>query len=143
MTNLQLILGVHRATHRIGLFLEDALPDLGIAQGEAHLLAHLLEAGPCSTAALHAAFAHKRSTLTSYLDRLEQRGFVLRELHPDDRRSFLVSLTAKGKRVAAEVHGALERLERAALAGVAARDVRGFQTALVALQDAAEKGRKS
>jgi DNA-binding MarR family transcriptional regulator len=138
LVHLQLILAVHRATHRIGLYLEGALPDLGVSQGEAHLLAHLVEAGPSSVAALHQAFAHKRSTLTSYLDRLEQRDFVLRELHPDDRRSFLVSLTPKGKKVAAEVHAAFERLEHGALESVAARDVKAFHAVLAGLQSQAE-----
>ena len=98
---LSLIPFVHRATHRIGLWLDAAQPALRVTQGEAHLLAHLAEAGTSSVKALHSAFAHKRSSLTSYLDRLEGRGYVLRALHPKDRRSFLVSLTPAGAAAAA------------------------------------------
>jgi DNA-binding MarR family transcriptional regulator len=134
---LRLIPGVHRATHRIGLYIDGAT-DLGVSQGEAHLLAHLLEAGACSIAELHAAFAHKRSTLTSYLDRLEGRGLVVRDVHPEDRRSFLVELTAKGKTVAGKVHGALLALERAALAGFSDDDVAVFQAVLEAIQKHSE-----
>src|SRR5271165_4965883 len=112
---LSLVPGVHRATHRIGLWLDAAQPPLKLTQGEAHLLAHLAEAGTCSVAALHRAFAHKRSSLTTYLDRLESRGHVVRGPHPSDRRSFLVSLTPAGAAAAARVHRRLAALETAAL----------------------------
>src|SRR5262245_22576297 len=101
---LLLVPSVHRATHRIGLFLEATRPPLGLSQGECHLLAHLAEAGPCTVGELHRAFAHKRSSLTSYLDRLEARRAVVREVRPEDRRSFRVSLTRTGARMAAQVH---------------------------------------
>jgi DNA-binding MarR family transcriptional regulator len=132
---LQLIPGLHRATHRIALYLDATDPPLGLTQGECHLLAHLHEAGPSSVAGLHGAFAHKRSTLTSYLDRLEKAGLVTRELRPEDRRSFLVSLTAAGKSAATRVHRRLAHLEDAALARLSERDVRGFQAVLHALQE--------
>ncbi|HTE51931.1 MAG TPA: MarR family transcriptional regulator [Kofleriaceae bacterium] len=132
---LQLIPGLHRATHRIALHLDAADPPLGLTQGECHLLAQLVEAGPSSVAALHGAFAHKRSTLTSYLDRLEGAGLVTRELHPDDRRSSLVSLTAAGKSMAGRAHRRLAQLEDAALARLSERDLRGFQAVLHALQE--------
>jgi len=133
MKPLRLILEVHRATHRIGLFLEAAEPPLDVSQGEAHLLAWLLEAGDSPMSALHAAFAHKRSTLTSYVDRLEEKKLVRRELRAEDRRSFQVSLTAAGKALAARVHRHLEALEAAALGAVGERDVEGFTKVLAAL----------
>jgi DNA-binding MarR family transcriptional regulator len=135
---LSLIPFVHRATHRIGLWLDAAEPALRITQGEAHLLAHLAEAGSSSVKALHSAFAHKRSTLTSYLDRLEGRGYVLRALHPKDRRSFLVSLTPAGAAAAVRVHRRLAALEAAALRRLTPRDVHALRGALQALQDATE-----
>jgi DNA-binding MarR family transcriptional regulator len=109
-----------------------------VSQGEAHLLAFLAEAGTSSVGQLHDAFAHKRSTLTSYLDRLEQKGLAARQLHPDDRRSFLVALTPAGKALAARVHKRLEELEDAALARLSERDLRGFQAVLHAIQEQIE-----
>ncbi len=138
LRRLSLIPGVHRATHRIGLWLETAHPSLGVTQGEAHLLAHLAEAGPCSVGELHRAFAHKRSSLTTYLDRLESRGHVSRAPHPDDRRSFLVSLTPGGSAAAARVHRRLVALEDAAVKRLSEREVHAVRTALQALQDATE-----
>ena len=112
---LQLILTIHRATHRIGLFIRRHMPDLN--QAEAHILCHLHEAGDSTISDLHRAFAHKRSTLTSVLDRLVSRGLVTRELSKTDRRSFVVSLTSAGKKRAAKVHQPLESLEVAVLEG--------------------------
>jgi DNA-binding MarR family transcriptional regulator len=135
---LQLVPAVHRATHRVALYLDACDPPLALTQGECHLLAHLVEAGSSSVGSLHAAFAHKRSTLTSYLDRLERAGLVTRELRPEDRRSFLVSLTATGRSAAARVHRRLVQLEDAALARLSERDLRGFQAVLQGLQEAVD-----
>jgi DNA-binding MarR family transcriptional regulator len=135
---LQLIPGLHRTAHRVAVFLDATSPPLGLTQGECHLLAQLHEAGPSTVGALHGAFAHKRSTLTSYLDRLEGAGLVTRELRPEDRRSFLVSLTAAGKTAGARVHRRLAQLEDAALARLTERDLRGFHAVLHALQEKVE-----
>lgn len=135
---LRLVPPIHRATHRIGLFLEETVPPLALTQGEAHLLAHLAEAGASPLVALHAAFAHKRSTLTSYLDRLEARGLVTRTLDPEDRRAFVVALTRPGRALATRVHRRLDALERASLAGLSARDLQGFRAVLDALLAATE-----
>src|SRR5262245_55196894 len=101
---LSLVPGLHRATHRVGLYLHALLPE--VSQGEAHVLSHLHENGPVPIAALHAAFAHRRNTLTGILDRLADRGLVRRDVRPEDRRSFRVSATPRGQRLAARVHGA-------------------------------------
>ena len=106
---LQLIFGIHRATHRIGLFIQRHEPDL--TQAEAHILCHLHEFGDSTISDLHRAFAHKRSTLTSVLDRMEARGLIRRQSNQKDRRSFVVRLTRTGKKRAAKVHGLLESLE--------------------------------
>jgi DNA-binding MarR family transcriptional regulator len=132
---LLLVPPIHRTTHRIGLFLESARPPLGLSQGECHLLAHLAEAGPSTVGELHRAFAHKRSSLTSYLDRLEARNDVVREVRPEDRRSFRVSLTRSGARTAARVHQRLAELEDCALGRLTERDIRGFQAVLHALSE--------
>jgi DNA-binding MarR family transcriptional regulator len=136
--HLSFIPWVHRATHRISLWLDSDQPPLEVSQGEAHLLAHLAEAGSCSVGDLHRAFAHKRSSLTSYLDRLEARGYVCRAPHPADRRSFLVSLTSAGGAVAARAHRRLAVLETAALRRLGTRDVQSLRRALEALADVSE-----
>ena len=121
---LRLIFGIHRTTHRIGLFIGRHAP--GLSQAEAHILCQLIESGDATIAQLHRAFAHKRSTLTSVLDRLVARGFVTRETSEEDRRSFVVSLTRQGRAEAAKVHRFLEKLEAQALRGARRQDVEAF-----------------
>ena len=106
---LRLIFSIHRATHRIGLYLQRQAPD--VTQAEAHILCHLHEFGACTVAALHRAFAHRRSTLTSVLDRLESQRRITRKLSRTDRRSFVSALTASGRARAASIHRFLEAVE--------------------------------
>ncbi len=79
-----------RAAHLIGVYVERSAGELGITQADAHVLAELHRHGPTQIAALHREFGHKRSTLTSILDRLERRKLIRREPNPDDRRSFVI-----------------------------------------------------
>ncbi len=132
---LRLIPEVHRATHRIGIFLDS----LGITQGEGHILSHLAAAGDSTIAELHRALAHRRSTLTSILDRLAERQFITRESDPNDRRSFIVRLSKKGKSVAAQVHRELERIEESALKGVTGNQFQSVVKVLHALEETADR----
>jgi DNA-binding MarR family transcriptional regulator len=84
---------------------------------------------------LHREFGHKRSTLTNVVDRLEQRKLVRREHNPNDRRSFVLRLTASGRRTALRVTAALDKLERDLAASVAERDLAGVYAAARALEE--------
>lgn len=130
---------VHRATHQIGLRV-GAWSDLALTQAEAHILDHLATAGSCTVGALHRAFAHRRSTLTSVLDRLAERKLIQRDTSPHDRRTFMVRLTPGGRAVAARVHDSLQHIESRALARVSARDLRGFVAVLDEMERALSTG---
>ena len=133
---LQLVPAIHRATHRIGLYLA-ALPEDGLSQGEAHILALLATSGPATIADLHRGLAHKRSTLTSILDRLSDRGYVTREVGAVDRRTFLITPTARGLQVARRVHRHLADLEEAVGQRVTADEVKGFMKVVSAVEEQA------
>ena len=133
---LQLVHPVHRATHRIGLYLDD-LKEPGLTQGEAHILALLAHSGPANVAHLHRGLAHKRSTLTSILDRLAKRGLITRKVGETDRRTFVVRPTAKGRKLARRIHHHLSALERAVIHRVNATDIKGFNRVVVALEQEA------
>lgn len=132
---LRVIPHIHRATHRIGLSIGE-LEDVPVTQGEAHVLAHLAEVGEATIADVHRAFGHKRSTLTSILDRLEGRGLVVRRSDPRDRRTFVIAPTATGRAAAARVGAHLEALEAARLRGVPAADLRTFLKVLARFEAA-------
>lgn len=123
--NLQLIPNVHRATHRIGLEIARC-PGVSVNQGEAHILAHLHGQGESSIAELHRALAHKRSTLTSILDRLAERKLITRAVDPSDRRSFRIQLTPEGAHAAARIHDQLEAIEKEVLTGVSSNELEVF-----------------
>lgn len=132
---LRLIPEIHRATHRIGIYLDS----LGITQGEGHILSHLAASGDSTIAELHRALAHRRSTLTSILDRLAERRFITRESDPNDRRSFIVRLSKRGKTVAAQVHRELAHIEESALKGVTGHEFQSVVKVLQTLEKTADR----
>ena len=135
---LRLVPPIHRATHRIGLYLA-ALRDDGLSQGEAHILALLASSGPATIADLHRGLAHKRSTLTSILDRLAGRGLITRDVGKDDRRTFVITPTATGRIAARRVHRHLTGLERAVAGRVSGAEARAFIKVIAAVEDEAHR----
>lgn len=125
---------IQHATHLIGRHLELELGDLGIGQGEAHLLAELA-AGPAPLARLAEAVGVKRSTLTNILDRLEARGLVRREINPADRRSFLVRPTAAGRRAARKVAAAFAAVDAKLAQTTTAGERQAFESVLAELEE--------
>jgi len=135
---LRLVHPVHRATHRIGLYLDD-LRERRLTQGEAHILGLLAHSGRANVADLHRGLAHKRSTLTSILDRLAKRRLITRAVGETDRRTFVVRLTARGRRLARRVQRHLSALERAVVLLVKATDIKGFNKVVAALEQEAHR----
>lgn len=132
---LRLIPEIHRATHRIGIFLDG----LGITQGEGHILSHLAASGDATILELHHALAHRRSTLTSILDRLADRGWIARETDPEDRRSFIIRLSKEGKQVARRIYRELARIEGPALRRLSRQETHSVVTVLHSLENAADQ----
>jgi DNA-binding MarR family transcriptional regulator len=108
-----------------------------LSQGEAHILALLAHSSPVTIADLHRGLAHKRSTLTSILDRLVDRGLITRKVGESDRRTFVILPTAKGRKVAQRVKRHLSDLERAVVRRVSATDIEGFKNVVSALEQEA------
>src|SRR3954454_23803127 len=133
---LRLVPPIHRATHRIGLYLA-TLHEHGLSQGEAHILALLAATSPATIADLHRGLAHKRSTLTSILDRLAGRGFVTRAVGAADRRTFVIALTPRGRTAARRVLKHLTALEQAVVRRVTAADLHAFLTVAAAVEEEA------
>src|SRR3954447_24922878 len=97
---LRLLSPIHRASRQVGLYLESRCSELGVSTPEGHLLSYLASYSPCPVGEIGRVFNLKGSTLTSMLDRLEERGLVERRPNRDDRRSFLVDLAKPGERIA-------------------------------------------
>ena len=125
---------LERATHAVALWVERSFHDLRLTQAEAHVLAYLALHPHCSINDLHRGFGHKRSTLTSLLDRLEARGWIRRAAHPTSRRLVLVHLTAAGREVGERVSAALRALEDGVIARSGGTDTAAFLRVLRALE---------
>jgi len=128
---LKIIPRIERATHQIALHLSRATA-LGVSQGEAHILVYLSNHGEQTVAQIHREFGHRRSTLTSILDRLDQRQLITRQVSAADRRSFVIRLTPSGRRLGARVYTRLRSLERRIQQQVSAKDLAGFAAVIQA-----------
>lgn len=78
--------------------LGDALAELGMRPAEYAVLHQLAEAGPLSQQALARALRIHPSNLVGLIDELEGAELLVRRRDPDDRRRYLLELTAKGGR---------------------------------------------
>jgi len=129
---------VERANQRVRRYLAAHLDRLDITEIEAHLLARLSAKGPCSVADAQRALGLRPSTLTNALDRLERRGFLLRQPNPDDRRTFLLTLTAAGRRAARTVIAMVDALEAQIATRVTPAQLDGFHAVIAALEECLE-----
>ena len=114
-----------RATHAVSLYLQGQA-DLTCNQAEANVLAFLFGKEQASLSDVHASFGHRRSTLTSILDRLEERKLVRRKRDPTDGRALILSLTAAGARHAGAAVRHLQKLESTIAKRVSNGDLQSF-----------------
>ena len=130
------VLALQRATHHTLHALSAALADLNLSAAEINALANLGEGGTLNIRQLSERTGTRASTLTSLLDRLENRGYLARELDPADRRSFRLPLTKAGQAAAAQVLAAIADLERSTLSRLDATQLAGYHAVITALQEA-------
>jgi len=130
------VLALQRATHHTLHALSAALAHLNLSAAEINALANLGEGGTLSIRQLSERTGTRASTLTSLLDRLENRGYLARELDPADRRSFRLPLTKAGQTAADQVLAAVADLERSALSRLDATQLAGYHAVITALQEA-------
>ena len=116
--------------------LSGALDDLNLSAAEINALANLADRGALNVRELSAETGTRATTLTGILDRLENRGYLTRELDPTDRRSFRLPLTEAGQAVAGRVRTAIVDLERDAAARLSETQIAGFHAVVAALQTA-------
>jgi DNA-binding MarR family transcriptional regulator len=85
--------------------IDDLAASYGLQQAEGDVLFTLRRAGTpyrLSPAAISESLLVSSGTLTSRLDRLEDKGLIERVPHPPDRRSVEVQLTGQARRVVDE-----------------------------------------
>jgi len=126
---------LHKAYRQAMLYMEslDCGMNAGVSSSEIHILAYIRRFGPCATSEIGRVFGHKKSTVTSMLDRLAEKGYITREVNPADRRSFILAIRPEGEAVAKSAGALVERFERAVAARVSEEDLQGFRHVLSAV----------
>jgi DNA-binding MarR family transcriptional regulator len=107
----QLLFVVQQAAQALAV---DRLEPLGLSPRTWGVLSTLTESGPLTQIELATTMSIDRTAMVYLLDELEERSLVERVRHPQDRRAFLIHLTAAGhdvqRRAAAALAGAADTL---------------------------------
>ncbi len=74
-----------------------------------------------------------KSYMVTIIDYLSERGYVIREKNPADRREQLIRLTDKARRDLIPIKRAFDELNRKLLMGIEAEDVAVFNRVLAAI----------
>jgi len=101
-TSLGFLLG--KLSQRLIRQAEDALSGLGLQAKQVGVLTLIADSGPKSQKEIGDRLEIDRTTMVSLVDSLERDELVARKPDPLDRRAFLVTITAKGKRALGKAH---------------------------------------
>lgn len=104
-----LCLHVQRAARALGRRFDEALRPHGLTNGQFSLLMSLNRPEPPSMGPVASLLAMDRTTLTAALKPLERRGLVQITADREDRRSRILRLTSKGRKLLAEAMPAWKR----------------------------------
>ena len=99
---------------------------LGLTPGQPRILNKLYEEGHVSQRELADRCNMDVATLSRSLDKLEEAGYVIRQKHPDCRRSFLIVLTEEGRKKAGEVHENFCRMDQKIWEGIGEEEMEAF-----------------
>jgi DNA-binding MarR family transcriptional regulator len=112
-----LCLHLQRATRVVARRFDEALRGLNLTNGQFSLLMSLNRPEPARMRSVSTLLAMDRTTLTANLKPLERRGLLKIAADPEDKRSRLLTLTAKGRTLLSSAmpiwkhtHAALDRL---------------------------------
>ena len=94
---------------------------LGLSNSAVLAMSHLHLKGPLTPRALATDLALTTGSITALVDRLCAVGYAERNAHPNDRRSLLVQLTAKGHRALGDGYEAADAMLERALHSLAER----------------------
>lgn len=114
---MTVLFAIWRVSRRTGSLLDEALAGAGMTATEFAVHSLLRVAGPLSVTEVAARSGAPLTTVSQQLKRLERRGHLRREPHPDDARVVLLSLSPEGEeaheRAAPAFRDLLERIEGA------------------------------
>jgi DNA-binding MarR family transcriptional regulator len=125
------------AAQPIGRLIDQAIRDSSMSAAEYAVLSAIDELAPVTPADIARLTGVPRPTLTAHIERLSRAGQIKRRRNPGDGRSYLLDLTAKGRRTMTQNGRALLAAQQALEAHLA--DDAGQLTAMLGhLRAAAE-----
>jgi len=120
--------------------LAQELKAAGLRVPEWRVLASLCARRRCSMSELADIATIDRTTLTRTVDRMQHAGWVARISDSDDMRVTRLALTAAGERLFARIWPAVERLNRAAVAGMTPAAVDALRATLKRMKGNLDQG---
>lgn len=90
----------HRA---LTLLVEHSIANAGLCLSDFMVIEALLHKGPLTITEIQQKVLLALGSMTAAVDRLEQKGLIVRKTTTADRRARLLQLTAEGKKVATQV----------------------------------------
>ena len=112
-----------------------AIAGLGLTLPRTHLIWELGQRGPVPQRVLADALRVTPRAVTGLVDALVADGLVSRELHPTDRRATLVTLSARGKKLVAQLERDHKLLACTLFAPMSRRELDGFARGLAGVID--------
>jgi MarR family 2-MHQ and catechol resistance regulon transcriptional repressor len=93
-----------RAYKSFASFIETTVEAEGLCLSDFMVLEVLLHKGPMTISAIGEKVLLANASMTSAVDRLHERGFVLRKNHETDRRIRMIELTESGRAFISELY---------------------------------------
>ncbi len=105
--------------HRIGFafkgHVDSQVQKLGLRAPDAMLMMKIANEGSTSLVELSKIIGHAHTSILRHIDSLEEKGFLTREPHPNDRRMKVVSLTDKGHKILPKIKTIISEIHDQAL----------------------------
>ena len=123
----QVIERIGRIALQLGRWQDELFSRYGLNRGEVGVLYALRGVGPphrLSPTQLSKVLMLTSAGVTGRLDRLEQRGLVLRGPDSDDRRGVVVELTERGSQLAEQAVGAAAEAQGTLLSGLTVGEIK-------------------
>ncbi|MEC9434762.1 MAG: MarR family winged helix-turn-helix transcriptional regulator [Pseudomonadota bacterium] len=108
---------------------------LELTTGEARALVHAVSAAGARQTEIAERMGVEPMTLCGYVDRLEKRGMVTRQPHPDDKRAKRIMPTPEAETAIATIMPMARRSINEAMEGLPEADVLAFRRVLEHLHD--------
>jgi DNA-binding MarR family transcriptional regulator len=112
----------------------DAVAPHDITPGQFGVLILIRDNTGLSQSELGTAVGIDRSTMVAVIDRLENRGWVIRAPSPTDRRSYALELSAEGERLVSELIPKVQAHERSMLGELTTEEQQSLASLLRRIQ---------